>query len=60
MSPLSQKCIISNLKRIGVLAIKKLKMLKCAQTLHIFDPALGAKPLPQGILVEVFLLYITM
>jgi hypothetical protein len=49
MSPLSQRYIISNLKRIGVVANKKLKMFKCEQTLHIkFGPSLGGKPLPRG------------
>jgi hypothetical protein len=29
MSPLSLRCIIPNLKRIGAVVIKKLKMFKC-------------------------------
>jgi hypothetical protein len=49
MSPLSQRYIISNLKRIGVVANKKkLKMFKCEQTLHImFGPALGQNLYPK-------------
>jgi hypothetical protein len=67
MPPLSQNCIITNLKRIGTVVIKKkLKMFKCEKSLYImFGPALGGKTSTLRIiqftnLVEAFLLYITM
>jgi hypothetical protein len=54
------------LKRFGVVAMKKLEMFKCAQTLQIiFGPTLGGKTSTPRIMkftisVEVSLLYITM
>jgi hypothetical protein len=66
MSPLSQRHIISNLKRIGVVAIKKkLEMFKCADTTHHVWPRPGGETSTPRIMkftisVEVFLLYITM
>jgi hypothetical protein len=41
---LSLKYIIPNLKRIGAVVIKKLKML--TDTIYHVYPPLGAKPLP--------------
>jgi hypothetical protein len=59
MTVLSQRCIISNLKRIGAVDIKKLK------NVPNFLPRPGGKTstpriMKFTILVEAFLLYITM
>jgi hypothetical protein len=47
--PLVPKCIISNLKRIGVVAIKKKLKNVQVNRHYTFGPTLRAKPLPRGL-----------
>jgi hypothetical protein len=66
MSPLSKRCIIPNLKRIGAVVIKKkLNVQMLTETIYHVWPRPGGIPstlriMKFTILVEASLLYITM